>query len=202
MMRIIDTTAMKLIARFAELKSVPAPHFEDEEPHNWDVWLSKTDGSYICSNGGRSRLETLVDIGITELVQNTDNDSTKTANIGFNPKEQKWYGWSHRAMYGFGIGSTCKKGDAHFVPKNREEEIEAAVSFWSDSDHENVHGLDKGDHFVIRWTYSQSTPNVDLRGQVNSIDYEYRKTYGRGEWEARTLDDAKQMAVDFANSVS
>lgn len=25
-------------------------------------------------------------------------------SIGFNEKEQKWYGWSHRAMCGFGIG--------------------------------------------------------------------------------------------------
>lgn len=26
------------------------------------------------------------------------------ASIGFNEKEQKWYGWSHRAIFGFGIG--------------------------------------------------------------------------------------------------
>lgn len=27
-------------------------------------------------------------------------------SIGFNEKEQKWYGWSHRAMKGFGVGDT------------------------------------------------------------------------------------------------
>lgn len=32
-------------------------------------------------------------------------------SIGFSEKEQKWYGWSHRAMYGFGIGDTVKAGD-------------------------------------------------------------------------------------------
>tara|TARA_Y100000310_G_C20659206_1_gene803718 strand:+ start:1640 stop:2083 length:444 start_codon:yes stop_codon:yes gene_type:complete len=26
------------------------------------------------------------------------------ASIGFNQKQQKWYGWSHRAICGFGIG--------------------------------------------------------------------------------------------------
>ncbi len=31
--------------------------------------------------------------------------------IGFDPKTQKWYGWSHRGIYGFGIGHTVKKGD-------------------------------------------------------------------------------------------
>lgn len=32
--------------------------------------------------------------------------------IGFDPKSKKWYGWSHRAIYGFGIGHIVKKGDA------------------------------------------------------------------------------------------
>ena len=31
--------------------------------------------------------------------------------IGFSEKEQKWYGWSHRSIYGFKIGDKCKKGD-------------------------------------------------------------------------------------------
>jgi len=33
-------------------------------------------------------------------------------SIGFQPDEQKWYGWSHRAMFGFGIGYKVKKGDS------------------------------------------------------------------------------------------
>ena len=59
--------------------------------------------------------------------------------VGFSEKEQKWYGWSHRARYGFGIGSKCKKGDVHYKGK---------------------------------------------------------------EWTAKTLDDAKRMAEDFAEAVS
>ena len=31
------------------------------------------------------------------------NDIQKTP-IGFSEKEQKWYGWSHRAFYGFKVG--------------------------------------------------------------------------------------------------
>lgn len=62
-------------------------------------------------------------------------------SIGFSEKEQKWYGWSHRAIYGFGIGSKVKKGDAGYNPE-------------------------------------------------------------KGEWVAKTLDDAKKMAIDFAEGVS
>jgi len=32
-------------------------------------------------------------------------------SIGFCEKEQKWYGWSHRAIFGFGIGDKVSEGD-------------------------------------------------------------------------------------------
>lgn len=33
-------------------------------------------------------------------------------HIGFAPADGgKWYGWSHRAIYGFKVGDTVKKGD-------------------------------------------------------------------------------------------
>jgi len=37
------------------------------------------------------------------------------ASIGFSEKEQKWYGWSHRAIHGHSIGEKIKKG--HVVYK-------------------------------------------------------------------------------------
>jgi len=38
------------------------------------------------------------------------SDST-ICSIGFSEKDQKWYGWSHRAIFGFKIGDVVKKGD-------------------------------------------------------------------------------------------
>lgn len=32
-------------------------------------------------------------------------------SIGFSDKDNKWYGWSHRGMYGYGVGSSVHKGD-------------------------------------------------------------------------------------------
>ena len=41
-----------------------------------------------------------------------DKHGIKTdGNVGFSEKEKKWYGWSHRAIFGFGIGSEVKEGD-------------------------------------------------------------------------------------------
>lgn len=36
---------------------------------------------------------------------------SKGTAIGFSEKEQAWYGWSHRAIFGFKVGYVCKKGE-------------------------------------------------------------------------------------------
>ncbi len=41
----------------------------------------------------------------------TGGGAEHRATIGFSEKEQKWYGWSHRAIYGFSVGDKIKKGD-------------------------------------------------------------------------------------------
>ncbi len=47
--------------------------------------------------------------GIQPTVAKSDN---RVCSIGFCPSEQKWYGWSHRAIYGYGIGHIIKKGSS------------------------------------------------------------------------------------------
>lgn len=37
--------------------------------------------------------------------------TSAVCSIGFCEKEQKWYGWSHRAIYGFAIGDSVQAGD-------------------------------------------------------------------------------------------
>jgi len=38
-------------------------------------------------------------------------------SIGWSEKDQKFYGWSHRAIYGFKIGDIVKDGDLTAAPK-------------------------------------------------------------------------------------
>lgn len=64
-------------------------------------------GVYI---GLPSRAKRLCDRGICP--QPIDNQTV--CSIGFSFKEGKWFGWSHRAICGFKIGSTCRKGDVHY----------------------------------------------------------------------------------------
>lgn len=38
------------------------------------------------------------------------DSSHNVDSIGWSEKEQKWYGWSHRAIYGFKIGDKSSQG--------------------------------------------------------------------------------------------
>lgn len=114
-------------------------------------WAETPDGSYIGNSRRAFRL--CQKRGIKpELADPGDN----VCSIGFSEREQKWYGWSHRAMWGFGIGDVAEEGDccteSGFVPE-----------------------------------YAAEHPELD-------------KTVPVG-FEAKTLDDAKRMAIAFAESV-
>jgi len=84
------------------------------------------------------------------------NPDDSVCSIGFCEKEQKWYGWSHRAIYGFGIGSIAKEGDCVTTPGSIDE-------------------------------YIEGHPEADFTVPVG--------------FEAKTLGDAKRMAIAFADSV-
>lgn len=108
-------------------------------------------GYYI---GNPKDAKVFADKGIVPEVAKTDD---KVCSIGFCEKENKWYGWSHRAMYGFGIGDVVKEGDC------------AATS-----------GYIEG--------YLEKHPEDDVRIPVG--------------FEVKTLEDAKRVAIAFADSVS
>jgi len=174
------------------------------------IYYSKVDGAYLTRVGTENDLNFLLKRGITEQIQDGYGEP-KTCCIGFNPKEQKWYGWSHRAIFGFGIGSECKKGDCGFEPSNKEDFKENCLRFWGDTDMDKTHkvnpiveeGIQDGKLGIwVRYTYDNKVPNKKMRGQISGIFSEYPKKWGKGEWTAKTIEDAKQMAIDFARSVS
>ena len=109
------------------------------------------DGDYI---GNPKWARKLAKRGIKPEKANADHS---VCSIGFCAEENKWYGWSHRAMYGFAIGDVVKEGDC------------AASSGWIDE-------------------YLENHPEADLSLPVG--------------FEAKTLNDAKRMAIAFAESVS
>jgi len=140
------------------------------------------DGGFIGTNKDAYNL--VVKRGI--LPQKIDVNHN-VCSIGYSPKNGKWYGWSHRAICGFKIGSTCKKGDIHYEPKNKKEFIQFIKNFYKDA-----------------YTYETTKDGVKITLKDSKISHMefYPKEWGKGEWKAESMEDAKQMAIAFANSVS
>ncbi len=172
------------------------------------VWASKVDGSYICSDDFSVKdfywvPRMLLKLGITEQIQNSKNDPNRAANIGFNPQEQKWYGWSYRSMsYGFGVGSKVRRGDIAYKPTDPDDFARDVVEFWKEPFKDNVRAVIEKDGVKIEWEYNKRHKNKELIGKTGSVFHHFPEHWGRGEWEAKTLEDAKQMAIDFAENVS
>lgn len=192
------------------LKEVPSeiPPFEGEERGTWLV--SKDTEVYVGLKGLCDEMESVIDLLAEHEITLLDSQEKwkernkyAVACIGFSEKEQKWYGWSHRGFYGFGIGSEVKRGDCAYKPKNKEDYEQRMLEFWKDECYKNMKIKHIDDtKFNITWKYTEETPNEKLRNTKGSTTCYYPNEYGRGEWKAETLEDAKQMAMDYAEFVS
>jgi hypothetical protein len=82
------------------------------------------DGDYI---GNSKWVYKLVHVyGIRKFAK--ASPTHKLCSIGWSPEDNKWYGWSQRAVHGFGIGSSYK--DKH--ARNTKEAKRFAASFAND----------------------------------------------------------------------
>ncbi len=79
-----------------------------DDEHWWYVARSKFDAGYVGTP--EDAYHRLQQGFACRTIQKID-PKNKVCCIGYKPAEQKWYGWSHRAIYGFKIGDTVKEGD-------------------------------------------------------------------------------------------
>lgn len=77
-----------------------------EELTEYNYFESSYDRGYI---GRQEEIDFIKSQGLI-LVQKAGNNN-KTCSIGYQPETNKWWGWSHRARYGFTIGDIVKEGD-------------------------------------------------------------------------------------------
>lgn len=182
----------------------------EDEPESY---LSRYDDSYITLVGMEDKVKFLADREITEKLKH---------GTGYSPKSEKWYGWSHRAIYGFEIGSTCKKGDCHYVAATPEGLIDDHANFFADISQESADQhraecqiLPDRSGIRILHTPTKLPMASNLEELTNAIeggidlpeeyigenDYSIIKC-GRGEWIAKTMEDAREMAIAFNRGVS
>ena len=156
------------------------------------------DDSYITHVGMEDQVKHLAKLEITKEL---------THGVGFSPLDGKWYGWSHRAIYGFKVGSTCEKGDSHYRAVDSTDTEQDVIDFWSDSAILNVRcdGVVEKDgqkYYDIKWEYDNNLTLPPNTGNKRGGVLHYVEKPGRGKWVAKTMADAKEMAQDFNSSVS
>lgn len=88
------------VVRLVKLDNVP-------ESYNFMPAAFTSSGEYIGNPKDAERI--CVDRGIRPQYRKPDSG---VCSIGFCEREQKWYGWSHRAMYGFGVGYRVESNDS------------------------------------------------------------------------------------------
>jgi len=115
--------------------------------------------------------------------------SNSVCSIGFCKAEQKWYGWSHRAICGFGVGSEVKRGDCGYVPVGWDDFLRASEDFWRDETRLHVtatRGVDSEGRECanVAWEYSSNIPNKKLRSKISGTTMYPPDSWGRGEWVA------------------
>ena len=148
-------------------------------------------------------------------------------NLGWSQSQQKWYGWSNRAIYGFGVGSTVEPGHCAYVADTPEGLIEDRARFFGDlgTEHENLDRAQQArdecqilpDRSGIRVLHTPMVlpmassfedaiehleAGTEPEAQIIGEDAVSIIKCGRGTWTAKTLEDAKRMALDFAKGVA
>ena len=88
-------------------------------------WMHKVTGKYFTSNADNILLR-------SRFLLDHNIDSQITHGLGFSSNASIWYGWSRRAICGFIIGSSIKKGDCAYVSDSIQNQIDAVNSFWID----------------------------------------------------------------------
>lgn len=161
-------------------------------------YVSKVDQSKVVHTDllDNGYVKYLVRYGINDLHA---VDGVEWACVGLSEDDGKWYGWSRSHIYGFEVGSSCEKTHIHYKPADKEGFMELQKALWVDPKHLNLVVDDiteKG--FAIKWDYSDDFPEEKLRGTKGYVPCNFPEEYGKGEWVAETMDDAHQMAIDFA----
>jgi hypothetical protein len=86
---------------YYKVKELVSPSDSPNDEFEMDSYYT-LDGDYYVGDEKNAKF-IFKKMGLTK-VQPRIGGPGKVCSIGFNEKEQKWYGWSHRAIVGFKIG--------------------------------------------------------------------------------------------------
>ena len=107
---LVDNGRIKKVTGKLPMNPCENKHWTQEEVDELPeltYYTSMVDGGYVGADGWYERL--VIDKKLILIQKSIKNHNA--ASIGYSPEENKWYGWSHRAIHGFTIGDIVKEGD-------------------------------------------------------------------------------------------
>jgi hypothetical protein len=117
------------------------------------------------------------------------NAQANVVSCGFSPKDNKYYGWSlvniHTSIKGYGIGDTITREDKGYTP-DTVEEVKLTCPF-----------LRTGD--VCEYPRYEDYEENDIDHTCSNENC--TQFLGRGEWTASSLEDAKEMAIQYSKYI-
>lgn len=187
-----------------DIKEYIKKNFKISKFNESDIYVTNDNNEYYVTHVNLSSSEWLIKFCAEKELTNfySTGGPKRTINVAYSPIDNKWYGWSHRALFGFTIGSKVKKGHVAYNPSNKEDYIDSMLNFWKDEDTENIRIENITENgFDVVWEYSNKIKNEKLRGKTHYKHEVFPKIFGKGEWIAKTMEDARQMAIDFAENI-
>ena len=95
----------------------------EEDPPIVTIQAWTKDGNYIGD------MDTAIAIcDDRQIVPELSRPCNRVCSIGWSEKSQMWYGWSHRAICGFGIGSQIMEGELDRVERDDRGGLPGASS--------------------------------------------------------------------------
>jgi hypothetical protein len=139
---------------------------------------------------------------VPQPIDDADIGTGTLCAIGKSNDDGKWYGWSHRCILGFEVGDSVYPGHDAFHPTT-----------WTDYGMHMLVGFeqqfkDKYSNFQVHEiTDGPVTLGILLTWNDENAETQGRfvgppKHWGRGAWTAKTEEDAKEMAKDYARKVA
>ena len=127
----IETISVRKYKAGYEIRTEWWSHGEDDEKMLMKAAYTP-EGDYIGNSQWAHRL--VVKRGIKPEKMSFEDC---VCSIGFCADEQKWYGWSHRAIFGFGVGDVVKDGDCtaesgwtdEYLKEHPEDDLSLPIGF-------------------------------------------------------------------------
>jgi predicted small secreted protein len=157
-------------------------------------------GIYVYSNdqGFVGSIDETMQLYNKSIVPHKSSPENPYCQIGFSEKEKKWYAWrkmNFANMKSFGIGTTTNFGDDIFVPSNLVDFFHHVRFMFVSYDRVTISVNTTPQNCIS----VHALNHKDLKGCIQKKFF-YPKNWGRGSWTALSLEDAREMAVEYAET--